>query len=448
VCFLMFPFLTAMAQQPARLPNIVFIMADDLGYGDIGCYGQKEIKTPQIDQLARQGMKFTDHYAGHTVCRPSRLVLFTGIHSGHTPIWANAPYVFKPDDVTDAELLKQKGYVTGGVGKWAMGNAENEGHPLKNGFDFWMGYLDQSDAHNYYPTFLWRNYEKVPLPGNVLSDDPTHKGHVSVKRVTYAHDIITNEALEFIKRNKDTTFLLHVHWTVPHANNEGGIATGDGMEVPDYGIYNNKPWPSTEKGYAAMIGMKDRDVGRITGLLKELKIDRNTIVFITSDNGPHGEGGHDHKFFNSNDGLRGYKRDLYEGGIRVPMIAYWPEHIKPNTVTGLPSAFWDYLPTACDLAGIKPPEKVDGVSYLPTLLGKKQSSREYLFWKSSDKGEGTQIAVRYGKWKGIRADYDKPVELYDLLKDKGETQNEAAKFPAIVKKIEGFMKEADGTSPH
>lgn len=431
--------------QTQRPPNIIFIMADDMGYGDLGCYGQKEIQTPRIDQLVREGMRFTDHYSGHTVCRPSRLVLWTGKHSGHTAIWSNAPYVFKPEDVTVAELLKSRGYVTGGVGKWAMGNTENEGHPNKNGFDFWMGYLDQSEAHNYYPTHLWRNYEKVMLPGNVLSDDPKAHGHVAVQRVTYAHDMITDEALQFIQRNKDKPFLLHVHWTLPHANNEGGNTTGNGMEVPDYGIYASKPWPDTEKGYAAMVTRKDRDVGRIIDLLKELKLQGNTIVFVTSDNGPHGEGGHDHNFFKSSGPLRGYKRDLYEGGIRIPLIVYWPGHIMPDKVTDHPSAFWDYLPTACEIAGITPPKDIDGISYLPVLLGNKQPVHEYLFWKSADKGPGTTVAVRYGKWKGVRLDYDKPIELYDLSNDIGEQRNVADQFPEIVKKIETIMTEADGT---
>jgi uncharacterized sulfatase len=398
-----------------------------------------------IDQLAREGMIFTDHYSGHTVCRPSRLVLATGKHSGHTPIWANSPYVFKPEDVTVEELLKSSGYITGGVGKWAMGNTENEGHPNRNGYDFWMGYLDQGDAHNYYPTHLWRNYEKVILPGNVLSNDEHAHGHVSVKRVTYAHDVMTNEALEFIRKNKDNPFLLHVHWTIPHANNEGGRITGNGMEVPDYGIYTKKSWPDTEKGYAAMITRKDRDVGRLVDLLKELKLEENTIVFVTSDNGPHAEGGHDPDFFHSNGPLRGFKRDLYEGGIRIPLIAYWPDHIKPGTVTSVPTAFWDYLPTACELAGIKPPEIIDGISYVPVLLGKERPLHEYLFWKSTEGGKGTVVAVRFGKWKGIRKDYDQPLELYDLSTDISEQHNVVDLHPDVAGKVTLMMQQADTT---
>jgi arylsulfatase A-like enzyme len=346
--------------------------------------------------------------------------------------------------MTDAKVLKKQGYRTGGVGKWALGNADNEGHPNRQGFDFWMGYLDQREAHNYYPTHLWRNREKVMLPGNVLSDDPKGHGIVSQERVTYAHDIMTTEALQFIRANKDRLFLLHVHWTIPHANNEGLHVRGDGMEIPDYGAYADKPWPSTEKGFAAMVARKDRDVGRIIDLLKELKLEDNTIVFVTSDNGPHAEGGHDYRFFQSNGPLRGYKRDLYDGGIRTPMIVWWPGHIKPNTVSNLPIAFWDYLPTACDLAGTSPPDNIDGISFLPTLLGKEQSAlHEYLFWKSSDKNTGMQLAVRFGKWKGIRQDYTQPVELYDLSNDIGEKKDLAVQFPDVVKKIEEMMKEAE-----
>lgn len=434
----------AQQKRTGRPPNIIFIMADDLGYGDLGCYGQKEIRTPNIDRLAREGMRFTDHYAGHTVCRPSRLVLFTGKHSGHNPIWSNAPYVLKPEDVTDAELLKTKGYHTGGVGKWALGNTENEGHPNKQGFDFWMGYLDQSEAHNYYPTHLWRNYEKVTLPGNVLSDDPEAHGYVSSRRVTYAQDVMADEALKFISDNKEAPFLLHVHWTLPHANNEAGNVLGNGMEIPGYGIYADKPWSDVEKGFAAMVTREDTDVGRIIDLLKELKLEENTIVFFTSDNGPHAEGRHDEKFFHSSGPLRGYKRDLYEGGIRSPMVVWWPGHIRPNVVNNTPVAFWDYVATACELAGVAPPNNTDGISYLPALLGKKQTRKhEYLFWKSADRKPGTQVAVRYGKWKGIRQDYSAPIELYDLSTDTGEKTNLADKYPDVVKKMERMMKEAD-----
>ena len=326
--FILF-FMTAYGQKK---PNIILIMADDLGYSDLGCYGG-EIQTPNLDNMAKEGMKFTDHYSGHTVCRPSRLVLWTGQHSGHTAINSNAAYRFKPEDVTIAELLKAVGYKTGGVGKWALGGEGTSGHPNMNGFDFWMGYLDQGIAHNYYPTHLWRNSEKMELSGNVISTHKHSRGRVSEKRVTYSHDVMTEEALGFIKRNKDVPFLLHIHWTIPHANNEGGRVYGDGMEVPDYGIYKDKDWPDPQKGHAAMISRLDADVGLILDRLQTHGIAENTLVLFSSDNGPHREGGAKPDFFDSNGPLRGIKRDLYEGGIRVPTIAWMPGTIKPGSTS-------------------------------------------------------------------------------------------------------------------
>ncbi|MCA9020346.1 MAG: arylsulfatase, partial [Planctomycetaceae bacterium] len=367
-------------------------MADDLGYGDLGCYGQKVIQTPNIDQLAKEGMRFTSHYSGHTVCRPSRLVLLTGQHSGHTPISQNEQYVFPAGTTTVTTLLKAAGYATGGVGKWALGLPETSGVPSQQGFDFWFGYLDQGNAHNYYPEYLWKNEQKVVLPGNKIGPQK----RVSVKRETYSHDLLTREAFQFIKQNANRPFILQAHYTIPHANNEGGRAVNDGMEVPDYGIYADKDWPAPEKGFAAMITRLDRDMGTLVALLKELKLEDNTVIFFTSDNGPHQEGNHKVEFFNSNGALRGYKRDLYEGGIRVPLIVKWPGKIKPDTTTDHISAFWDFLPTACDLAGIKSPQNIDGISYLPTLLGQPQPTHESLFWKYRGKE-----ALREGQWKAV-----------------------------------------------
>ncbi len=422
-----------------RPPNIIYIMADDLGYGDLGSYGQQQIQTPNLDRLAEEGIRFTDHYAGSTVCRPSRLVLWTGYHTGHTPLRSNDSYVFQPEDVTVAEILQQHGYATGGVGKWAMGDTSNTGHPNRNGFDFWLGYLDQADAHNYYPTHLWRNAETVPLAGNVLSDDPETRGRVAVERVTYSHDVMTDAALDFVRQHAHEPFLLHIHWTIPHANNEAGSATGDGMEVPDYGIYEDRPWPSNEKGHAAMITRMDSDVGRLIALLQELDIDQHTVLFFTSDNGPHAEGGHDHTFFDSNGPLRGYKRDLYEGGIRVPLIVRWPGRIAPGSTTDHPSAFWDYLPTATALADVEPPDGIDGISYLPTLLGREQPRHEYLYW-AFEQGTSTKQAVRYGAWKAVRLGPEAPVELYDLSVDRGEENDVAAAYPELVARLTAIME--------
>lgn len=418
-------------------PNLIYIMTDDLGYGDLGCFGQKTIQTPHLDRLAAQGMKLTSYYAGCTVCRPSRLVLWTGMHTGHTAIDSNAKYIFRPQDVTVAELLKKAGYATGGVGKWAMGGPGTTGHPNQNGFDFWMGYLDQSEAHNYYPTHLWRNEEKVPLAGNVIGDYPNGRGRVSSERVTYSHDVMTQEMLDFVRTHHDHPFLLHVHWTIPHANNEGGRALGDGMEVPDYGIYADRSWPNPEKGQAAMITRMDKDVGRLVELLHELKIAENTLVIFTSDNGPHSEGNHRHETFDANGPLRGFKRDLYEGGIRAPTIAWWPGTIAPNTVSDEPLAAYDWLPTACELAGAEIPSGIDGISYVPTLLGQSQTSHNYLFWSYGEKK-----AIRRDHWKAVLPGKDRPLELYDLSTDIGESQDLAHQHPDIVAELSALMTEA------
>ncbi len=434
----------------ADRPNIVYIMTDDLGYGDLGCYGQKVIATPHIDAMAAAGLRFTDHYAGHTVCRPSRLVLWLGQHVGTTGIDGNLPHSLNGTERTVAKLLQEAGYATGGVGKWALGNVDspeevdNPGHPNHNGFDYWFGYLNQSNAHNFFPPFLWENMKQVPLEGNVLSDDPRARGRVAVKRVTYSHDVMTDAAFDFIRRHRDTPFLLHIHWTIPHTNNEGGRFTGDGMEVPDYGSYADKDWPQPERGFAAMIERMDRDVGRLFALLEEVGLDESTIVFFTSDNGPHQEGGHRHEFFDSNGPLKGYKRSMHDGGIRVPLIARWPGKVPAGTVTDHPSAFWDFLPTACDLAGVEAPKKIDGISYLTTLLGqpKKQETHEYLYWRSRE-GE-TSIGMRMGSWKLVKykptrrrgkpSSPDAPGDwrLYDLSEDLGEENDLATQRPEIV----------------
>ncbi|MCB1234737.1 MAG: sulfatase-like hydrolase/transferase, partial [Verrucomicrobiae bacterium] len=323
----------AAAHGQTDRPNIIHIMADDLGYGDLGCYGQKVIQTPNLDRMAAEGLRFTDHYAGHTVCRPSRLVVWTGRNVGHTGLIGNRDRSLTGTEQTVARRLQAAGYATGGVGKWALGNVDapaqvdTPGHPIHNGFDNWFGYLNQGNAHNYFPPFLWDNLEPFALSGNVLmtdADDPNARGRVSKKRVTWSHDTMTERAFAFVRRNADKPFLLHIHWTIPHANNEGGRVLGDGMEIPDYGIYADRDWPNPEKGFAAMITRMDADVGRLFDLLKELGIDGRTLVLFTSDNGAHQEGGHQVEFFDSNGPLRGFKRSMHEGGIRVPLIARWP----------------------------------------------------------------------------------------------------------------------------
>lgn len=447
------------AQQPAR-PNIIYIMTDDLGYGDLGCYGQKVVETPHLDQMAAEGMRFTDHYSGHTVCRPSRLVLWTGQHVGHTGLTGNRPRNLTGMESTVAQQLKAAGYATGGIGKWALGNVDvpsevnNTGHPNNNGFDYWFGYLNQGSAHNFYPAFLWENKTQVPLPGNVIGDFPNGRGRVSSMKVTYSHDQMTDAAFRFIRSHQESPFLLHMHWTIPHANNEGGRVSGDGMEVPDYAQYENNEWPNPEKGFAAMVSRMDRDVGRLMNLLKGLQLDEKTIVLFTSDNGPHNEGGHDHKFFDSNGPLKGFKRSMHEGGIRVPLIARWPGKIEAGTVTDHPSAFWDFLPTACELAKVEVAKAGDGISYLPTLLGKtdQQKKHEYLYWASQE-GE-TAVGVRWGNWKLVQyrgkkkrgaSKNSNPVidqqwRLYDLSSDIGEENDIAEQHPDVVDQILSLLK--------
>lgn len=439
----------------AEKPNLIYIMVDDLGYGDLGCYGQKVIKTPNIDRLATEGMRFTDHYAGHTVCRPSRLVLWLGQHVGHTGLIGNRDRSLTSKEQTVAKLLKRGGYATGGVGKWSLGNVndpseiDNAGHPNKNGFDYWFGYMNQGNAHNYYPPYLWENSTMVPLPGNVLDTVSAGRGRVSKEKTSYSHNFMTKAAFDFIRRNKSNPFLLHIHWTIPHANNEAGRVHGDGSEIPTYGIYADKDWPNPEKGFAAMITHMDKDVGRLLSLLDELKLDKNTLVIFTSDNGPHNEGGHKHEFFNSNGDLTGFKRSMHEGGIRVPMIARWPGKIEAGTESSHPSGFYDWLPTASDLAGVKPPKDIDGISYVPTLTGSsEQTAHEYLYCASQE--GATSVGVRFGKWKLVKYRGSKKPKakqptkpdwrLYDLTKDIGETSNVAGQHPEVVKQILDLLK--------
>lgn len=443
LCF----FFTAVTATPTDAPNIIFIMADDLGYGDLGSYGQTVIQTPNLDRMAENGMRFTDHYSGQAVCRPSRLVLWTGKHTGHTKLINNDPYNLSGEQLTIAQSLQSAGYTTGGVGKWAL-STDDSGHPNNNGFDYWMGYLDQGNAHNYYPPFLWENKKKVLLSGNILDESEDSLGRVSKKQTTYAHTLITDAAFNFIRQNKEGPFLLHVHWTIPHANTEAGKIHGNGMEIPEYGIYAEKDWPEPEKGFAAMVTLMDRDVGRLIDLLEELEIDNNTIVFFTSDNGPHQAGGHKHDFFDSNGPLRGRKRSLYEGGIRVPLIAYWPGKINPGSVSHHVSAFWDYFPTATEIAGISPPQGTDGISFLPTLVGEseKQQKHEYLYWANI--GGPTDVAVRHGSWKLLKYKEKRlrnllkksEWHLYNLEEDIGEKTNVAAGNSDLIDKIKNIIK--------
>ena len=417
-------------------PNIIFIQADDLGYGDLSCYGQRKFRTPNINRLAAEGMRFTQYYAGSTVCAPSRSALMTGQHTGHTRIRGNARHPLLPEDVTVAEALKSAAYKTALIGKWGLGEAGTTGVPNRQGFDYFFGYLNQRHAHNYYPTFLWRNEKRIDLR-NLVPDEDAEGSGVSTNRVDYAHDLMAEEALKFIEGNGGGPFFIYLAFTIPHANNE---AKNKGMEVPDLGEFASEDWPDQEKAKAAMITRLDRDVGRLMALLKKLGIDDNTLVFFTSDNGPHREGGADPDFFDSNGPLRGIKRDLYEGGIRVPMIARWPKRIKAGAKSDQVWAHWDLLPTLAEVAGVKPPADIDGVSMFNALRGRRQRDHEFLYWEFHERGFSQ--AARMGDWKAVRKSPDSPLELYDLKNDLGEQNDGAAKHPEIVKKIEYYLKTA------
>ena len=420
----------AVRSQTRSQPNVIFIMADDLGYGDLGCYGQKTLKTPNIDRLATEGIKCTAAYSGATVCAPSRCTLMTGMHQGHATVRGNRnPEVpLQPDDVTVAEVMKSAGYRTAMYGKWGVGGPVPLGRPNAQGFDDFFGYLSQWHAHEHFPGHLWENEIERFIGANRTGG-----------RGVFAHNLFTSKALEFLDNHHDKPFFLYLPYAVPHTNNELGRRTGDGMEVPSYLSYADRDWPNPEKGFAAQVEYLDRDVGRILDKLKELGIDDNTIIFFTSDNGPHEEGGHRATFFESGGPLRGHKRDLYEGGIRVPMLARWPGQIKPGTTSDEPWAFWDVLATCADLAGVPAPE-TDGISMVPSLTGGEQKSHEYLYWEFHERRFAQ--AVRRGKWKGVRLNPGEPIELFNLDKDIGEKNDIASSHPDVVKRIDRIMSEA------
>src|SRR5438270_3453062 len=366
-----------------RRPNIIFILADDLGYGDLGCYGQTKIKTPNIDKLAAEGMRFTNFYAGSTVCAPSRACLMTGLHAGHGLIRGNKDLSLQPGDFTVAALLKQYSYHNALIGKWGLGDEGSPGVPQKQGFDDFAGYLNQTHAHNYYTDYLIRCDPKTGFDGR--EELVANRGG---KHGVYVPDLFARAVTNFVGINKPDSlngfrpFFLYFATTVPHANDEEGTRTGNGMQVPSDEPYSSEAWPQVEKNKAAMITRMDADIGRLMTRLAELGLENDTIVFFSSDNGPHKEGGVDPKFFQSSGPFRGIKRDLYEGGIRVPLIVRWPGKIKAGQVIEAPWAFWDFLPTAADLAHARVPEKVDGISMLPTLLGRPQTNRhEFLYWQ-------------------------------------------------------------------
>lgn len=436
-------------------PNIVYILADDLGFGDLSCYGQKLFSTPNIDKLAETGIKFTQHYSGSTVCAPSRSSLMTGQHTGHTFIRGNkewnpeGQYPLEDKAVTIAEALKEEGYTTGAFGKWGLGYPGSEGDPNNQGFDEFFGYNCQRMGHNYYPYYLWHNQEKVMLNGN----EGKQTGQ-------YGPDIIHEQALEFMKKNKNQPFFMFYPSIIPHAellaperymdkhrgkyepeNDYQGVDEGENYRRGPYGSQ-----PESHAAFAAMINILDDQVGEIITQLKKLKIYENTIIVFTSDNGPHLEGGADPDYFNSNGIYKGYKRDLYEGGIRVPMIVVWDGKIAPGTQTSHPSAFWDVFPTFAEITGADVPENTDGISFLPTLTGNEnqQKKHNYLYWEFHEKGG--RKALRKGEWKLINYNVfnqeKTTVELYNIAADPKEEKNVADQYPEIVQELNRLMNSA------
>lgn len=447
------------SRESARKPNLIFILADDLGYAELGCYGQKKIRTPNLDRLASEGMRFTQFYSGNAVCAPSRCCLMTGKHPGHAYIRNNKavpPEGQEPmpaSEITIAELLKAQGYATACIGKWGLGPPGSESDPNRQGFDLFFGYNCQSHAHSHYPTYLRRNNERITLDGN---DGKTGK--------QFSHDLMEAEALRFIRENKERPFFLYVPFTIPHVAlqvPEDSLTeyVGKWDDPPYEGGKGYLPHPHPRAAFAAMVTRMDRSVGRIVALLKELDLERDTLVIFSSDNGPTHDrvGGSDSYFFESAGPLRGLKGSLYEGGIRVPFIARWPGRIKAGRVSDVPLAFWDVLPTLCSVAGVEHPINVDGISFAPTLFERgKERQHDFLYWEFP--GYGGQQALRLGDWKAVRQNLNPSarlgtsrgqtqIELYNLANDIGEKNDLASQHPEMVERMRKIMAENHVPSP-
>ena len=441
---------TARVTQPRGAPpNVLLIQADDLGYGDLSAYGQARFNTPSLDRLAREGIRFTQYYAGSTVCAPSRTALMTGLHTGHAWIRGNGgmpggDVPLRLEDVTIAEVLRDAGYRTAVIGKWGLGQPGTTGQPDRQGFEYALGFLDHRHAHRQFTDHLWRNGERVAT--DVDRD--------------YVNDLFTKEAAAFIERSDPRPFFVYLNYTVPHAElrvPDDALApfhhrfpeqpfvnraadekpTGARPDAPSLG-YRSQPEPHA--AFAAMIVRMDRDIGRLADLLRARGIDRRTLVLFISDNGPHQEGGGDPVFFKSTGGLRGIKRDLYEGGIRVPMIARWVGVIPAGRVSSHPWAHWDVLPTLAEIAGAHAPGGLDGMSMARALRGEPQPAHSFLYWEFHERG--FQQAVRMGRWKAVRVKAGDPIELYDLEADPHEQRNVAAENPKVVSDIEAYLRTA------
>lgn len=437
-------------------PNLIWVMADDLGYGDLGCYGQQVVATPQLDQMAREGLRFTHFYAGATVCAPSRSVLMTGQHQGHTPVRGNArpdhptAQALRAGNMTVAKVLQQAGYRTALIGKWGLGDvgAASGGLPRAHGFDEFFGYLNQTHAHNHFPDFLWRNEERVELPNKITPVGNTGAGYAT-EALQFADDLFADAALAFVAENRSRPFFLYWSMVIPHANNERTQVLKNGAEIPDFGPYADRDWPAPDKGQAAMISRLDGYVGRLLAALRDLGLAENTLVIFTSDNGPHDESNHDLARFQPSGPYSGIKRSLNEGGIRVPAIAWWPRHVAAGAETDHVAYFGDWMATAAELAQTDVPAGCDSISWVPTLHGQPEAQlrHEFLYWEFHE-GGFAQAALYQGRWKGIRRGVpESPVVLYDLESDPAEKIDVAPENPEIAAKIGEYLVTARNSSP-
>lgn len=441
----------------ASRPNIILILADDLGYGELGCYGQQVIQTPALDNMARQGARFVQFYAGATVCAPSRSVLMTGLHQGHTRVRGNAgpmnplAQALRTDDLTIARYLQQAGYHTVLIGKWGLGDVgpAESGLPQRQGFDEFLGYLNQQHAHNHFPSFLWRNQEPILLPNRVVPVGDKGAGYATEAKV-YADDLFAEEVLKVIAQPRPQPLFLLWSMAIPHANNERTRALGNGAHVPDWGPYADRDWPDQDKGHAAMITRLDSYVARLLTALQERGLANQTIVFFTSDNGPHRESGHDPGRFTPAGPFRGMKRSLNEGGIRVPLIVWGPGKITPGKVVSQIGYFGDFFATCCELAGIDPPPGLDSRSILPFLSDANPPyslTHEYYYWEFHERGF-SQATLYQGRYKLIRTLTPRfTVELYDLQVDPGESRNLAGEHPKLVARLTAFLDTSRSASP-
>ena len=449
---LLLPVAGAAAAEPSRPPNIIFIMADDLGLGHCGCYGQTKIRTPHIDSLARDGMKFMNFYAGANVCAPSRSVLMTGLHTGHTPVRNNGlnRHLY-PEDVTVAEVLQAAGYATGGFGKWGLGREDTPGVAVKQGFDTWVGQYSQTHAHFYYPYYVMKDLEQMPLAENE-----------GKRRGRYVQDVIHEEALKFIEANKDRPFFAYLPYIMPHVELVAPPAARRAYEGKFPKMAKDDPRPGyidsddALADFAGMVTYLDKLIGEVLSKLKELGLEENTIVFFTSDNGPQPGAWSDVfvDYFDGNGPYRGAKTNFYEGGIRVPLLVRWPGKIKPGTTSDFVGYFADVMPTLAELAGAndKLPKglvsiianDLDGISFTPTLLGRvQQKQHEYLYWEAAGPTQNiVQQAVRWGNWKAVKNRGNAAFELYDLSADIGEEHNLANDKPDVMAKIEAICRQA------